>query len=792
MARRDANPSDPRRITRTMPATQLVALLLAFLLTAGAGGVLAAGLAIPLAAGASTATNSTVELFEEVPDELTPGPLSQASFVYAADGSLLATFYAQNRIVVPLDEVSDAMKHAVIAIEDERFYEHGGIDPRGITRAFANNLAGKSTQGASTLTQQYVKNVLIDQAEQSGDPFGVLEAREDSIERKLREAKLSIALEKTMSKDEILQGYLNVAQFGTSVYGVETASRYYFNKSAKDLTPVEAATIAGVTKAPSQFDPTVHPEESQKRRDIVLNKMWSLGYISTEEYNEALATPIADTLHVTPVKVGCQAAGGAAFFCEYVIKEIMASPEFGETAKDRQGLLYRGGLEITTTLDPAKQSAAERQVTTQVPADNTAGLESAVVSVEPGTGKILAMAQNVPFDPSSDPKPGTTSVSYAADYAHGGSRGFHPGSNFKPFVLAEWLKTGHTLNQTVNANHVQRPQSAWHATCGNRFGGEDWGPANTETNLGGQMSVLKATYLSVNTAYASMSTQLDLCGVRNTAWDMGFRPTVNNQTREALTNPTVDDILITPAMVVGTQNTSPLQLAAAYATIASNGTYCEPIAITKVTKPDGSEIQAPSANCNPDALPGNVAATMVYAMKNVLTIGTARGDGLAGGRPAAGKTGTNQFSAQTWFTGFTPQISTTVWVGEASGETKHFDINFQGRYIRTLYGSTIAAPLWRDYMNEATKDMPVVDFPAPDPALIGSAPRTQASTGTAEPASSTTPASDPEGGQAAAGNGGGQGDAGAGQGDAGGAHGNGQGNGQGDAGAGQGDAGGQG
>jgi membrane peptidoglycan carboxypeptidase len=722
-----------------MPATQLVALLLAFLLTAGAGGVLAAGLAIPLAAGASTATNTTVELFEEVPDELTPGPLSQASFVYAADGSLLATFYAQNRIVVPLDEVSDAMKHAVIAIEDERFYQHGGIDPRGITRAVANNLAGKSTQGASTLTQQYVKNVLIDQAEQEGDPFGVLEAREDSVERKLREAKLSIALEKEMSKDEILQGYLNVAQFGTSVYGVETASHYYFDKSAKDLTPVEAATIAGVTKAPSQFDPTVNPEESQKRRDIVLNKMWSLGYISTEEYNEAISTPIADTLRVTPVKVGCQAADGAAFFCEYVIKEIMASPEFGETSSDRQELLYRGGLEITTTLDPAKQGAAEQQVTTQVPADNTAGLESAVVSVEPGTGKILAMAQNVPYDPSSDPEPGTTSVSYAADYAHGGSRGFHPGSNFKPFVLAEWLKTGRTLNQTVSASKVDRPQSAWHATCGNRFGGEPWGPANSEGNLTGNMSVLKATYLSVNTAYAAMSTQLDLCGIRNTAWDMGFRPTVNNQTRQPLTNPTVDDILITPAMVVGTQNTSPLQLAAAYATIASNGTYCEPIAITKVTKPDGSEIKVPSANCDPDALPGNVAATMVYAMKNVLTIGTAHGMELAGGRPAAGKTGTNQLSAQTWFTGFTPQISTTVWVGEASGETPHFDINFQGRYIRTLYGSSIAAPLWRDYMNQATDGMPVEDFPAPDPALIGGGGGfSQGTSGTASPASSTS------------------------------------------------------
>ncbi|PZR51661.1 penicillin-binding protein [Xylanimonas oleitrophica] len=735
-SRRTASPHEPRRITRTMPATQLVALLLAFVLAAGTGGILAAGLVIPVALGANAATDSTIELFEEVPDELQPGPLSQASFVYAADGTQLATFYAQNRIVVPLDQVSDAMKHAVIAIEDERFYEHGGIDPRGITRAFANNLAGQSTQGASTLTQQYVKNVLIDQAEQEGDPFGILEAREDSVERKLREAKLAIALEKEMSKDEILQGYLNVAQFGITTYGVETASRYYFNKSAADLTPVEAATIAGVTKAPSLFDPTANPEQAEARRNIVLNKMYGLGYITADEYNEARTTPLADTLHITPVPVGCQAAGGSAFFCDYVIKEIMGSPEFGETTAERRALLYRGGLQITTTLDLGKQIAAEEEITGRVPAENSADLEAAIVSVEPGTGKILAMAQNEPYDPTSNPAPGTTSVNYSADFARGGSRGFQPGSTFKPFVLAEWLKAGHTLNETVNATKVTRTNRDFTNSCGG-VNIAPWSPANTEGSIGGRMPVLRATYLSINTAYVDMASKLDLCNIGRTAWDMGFRPTQTN-TGRPVHDATFEDMYITPSMVIGTLETSPLQLAAASATLASNGTYCEPVAITKVVKPDGEELPVPSANCNPNALPPNVAATVTHAMESVITEGTARGRGLDGGRPAAGKTGTNQLSAQTWFMGFTPQLATTVWVGEASGNTSHLNIWFEGRHYRPLYGSHVAAPTWQAYMNRALAGAPVIPFPGPDPALVGAAPR---------PTNTAPPASGGDGGQ---------------------------------------------
>lgn len=725
-----ANP-ESRRITRTMSATQLVALLLAFVLAAGAGGVLTAGLVIPLVASANAAADSTVQLFDEVPDELEPGPLSQQSRIYAANGKLLGTFYAQNRILVPIEKVSQPMQDAVVAIEDERFWEHGGVDMRGITRALANNLGQNNTQGASTITQQYVKNVLIEQALVDDDPFGVLDAKEDSISRKLREAKLAIALEKKMDKREILQGYLNVAQFGSkSVYGVETAARYYFSKSAKDLTVVEAATIAGVTKAPGTFDPTVNPEKAEERRNAVLANMWKLGYIDRTEWDEAKATPIEDTLHVRPVKIGCQAAGNAAFFCDYVIKEIMSSPAFGETRDDRRQLLYRGGLKIKTTLDPKMQRAAYQSISKAVPVDDSSGLEAAIVSVEPGTGEIKAMAQNVPYkSPQDDEGARTTSVNYSAGPAYGASRGFQVGSNFKPVVLAEWLRSGHTLNDFVSGNKVTYNVSNFQTPClESGLANEEWKPANSEGVQFGPMSVLKATYLSINTAYAAMGSQLNLCELRDTAWDMGFRPTNSGVQRKVIPNPEKSDIDIQAPMVVGTQESSPLSMAAMYATLASGGTYCEPIAITKVTGPGGTEYEVPSANCDKNALPSNVANTVVSAMKNVLTIGTAAGQGLDGGRPAAGKTGTAQLSWHTWFTGFTRQLSTSVWVGDEEGNVDHTKgIVVNGQYHDPLYGSDVAAPAWQQFMNAASEGMPIRDFGAADPALIGRAPAPPAS-----------------------------------------------------------------
>jgi membrane peptidoglycan carboxypeptidase len=737
-----ANPRVPRRITRTIPAAQLIGLLLAFVLTAGAGGVIAAGLVIPLAAGVDTTVDTGVEVFEEVPDELVPGPLSEQSQIYASDNKTkLATFYAQNRIVVPLDRVSDHMKNAVIAIEDERFFTHGGVDPEGISRAALQNFGGGDTQGASTLTQQYVKNVLIEEADRSGNTFGVLEAREDSLTRKLREAKLAIAIEKEMSKDEILQGYLNIAQFGVSVYGVETASQHYFDKSAKDLSVVEAATIAGITKAPSQFDPVENPKEAVVRRNLVIGKMWQLGYISTEERDEAMATKLSATLDVQPIEVGCDAAGGAAFFCDYVIKEIMGSPEFGETKADRYDLLYRGGLRIRTTLDVKMQKAAEKTIVAAVPGDNGYGLEAAVTSVEPGTGQIKSMAQNIPYNARAESTPGTTAQNYSADYSHGNSRGFQVGSNFKPFVLAEWLRSGRQLQDTISANGFSANETSFQADgCVHAFTNQEWGVSNVDGSASGTVSVLQGTFQSLNTVYARMSQQLDLCNVQKTAWDVGFRPMTSGLTYEGvgkfrtIDNPQQRDIDVLASMTLGTQASTPINQASAYATFASGGTYCDPIAILEVKDTDGKKLKVPSADCR-QTLEPNVANTVAYAMTKVFqsppTWGTAwqLSPGLADGRPVAGKTGTTNDAMQSWFTGYTPNLSTSVWVGEASGNVPHMNVFLPAQTwydsspeAGPMYGGTIAAPTWRRYMDLAVADLPKVAFPDPDPNLVGKAP----------------------------------------------------------------------
>ncbi len=284
MARTTSAPASGRSLPVAL--LQTVYLLLGLLAVSALAGVLMAAFFLPMVSAGSAAAKDGVDLFDSYPSELEVEPLNEASRIEASDGSLLAIFYSENRIMVPLEEISPHMQHAVVAVEDRRFYEHGGVDPRGMVRAFASNAAGGATQGGSTLTQQYVKNALLMDAVQRGDQEDQLEATSQTYGRKLREAKLALSLEKQWSKDEILNAYLNVAQFGPSQYGVETGARHYFNKSAVDLNPGEAALLAGVTNGPNQYDPVSHPEAGQKRRNEVLGDMRRDGYITDAEYEK--------------------------------------------------------------------------------------------------------------------------------------------------------------------------------------------------------------------------------------------------------------------------------------------------------------------------------------------------------------------------------------------------------------------------------------------------------------------------------------------------------------------------
>lgn len=695
-------PARPAR-SRTVSAPQFLTLLLAFVLIATASGVLAAGLFMPAVAAVGGTTQTGLKLFDDLPSELELEPPSEQSVLLAADGSHLATFYAENRIVVPLDEVSPHMRNAVVAVEDKRFYEHGGVDPEGLLRATVMNIMEDTTQGGSTLTQQYVKNVLIEAGLRSGDREAIDAATEPSLGRKLREAKLAIALEQQMSKEEILEGYLNIAQFGPSQYGVEVASRYYFSKRAADLEIVEAAMLAGITQSPGRWDPVRNPDNAVNRRDTVLALMREQGFITREEHDAAVAIPIADMLRVQPMSQGCVPAGISAYFCDFVIRTILNDPMYGETVEDRRRLLNRGGLTISTTLDPAKQRLAHDAAVGAVPINDSSGISNSIVTVEPGTGKILAMTQNANYGPPRPESPRDTMVNWSADESYGGSSGFQTGSAFKAFVLTQWLIAGHSLADPVDATKRLFPRRSWNISCAPEVAA-DFNPKNAETFASGPMTVLNATRDSVNTAYAAMANRLDLCAIRDVAERMGVHTAQGNQ------------LSVNPSFVLGSNTISPLTMAAAFATYAANGTFCEPIAVTSVQDRDGAELPIPSANCR-EAIEPRIAAAQTYALQQVVNSGTARGSGLPG-RPSAGKTGTANEDWHSWFVGYTPQMSTAVWIGHSEGNIPMQRVTINGRWYRYVYGGVLAAPTWSRYMQAAHEGLPVAGFPQPEGRLL--------------------------------------------------------------------------
>jgi membrane peptidoglycan carboxypeptidase len=696
---------------RQVTVVQALALLLAFVLTAGVGGLLTAGLVLPTVAVANTATDLSVTAFEDLPSELERKPLAEKSVMLAADGTELAEFYSENRVVVSLEQVSPQMQNAVIATEDRRFYQHGGIDPAGMVRALVQNSFTSGTQGASTLTQQYVKNVLIETAARDNDLAAVEAAREaegaEGYARKLREAKLAIALEKELTKDQILENYLNIAQFGVATYGVESAAQRYFGKSALDVSYLEAATIAGITQSPTAFDPVKNPEDSQKRRDVVLGNMLREAFITREEYDAGIATPLPQTLNVSEPQNGCMAAGavvqGSGFFCDYVTQVIRNDPAFGATPEEREDLLYRGGLTITTTLDPRLQTLADTEVKNTVPVDDPTGVGSAMSVVEPGTGLIKAMAENRNYNNSAEAAGRDSSVNYNTSFSYGGSSGFAPGSTFKPFTLLEWLKQGHNLNERVNGTERTLNLSQF-TSCGQKYSNETWKVGNAEGGSG-QMTVLAATQGSVNLAFLSMAMQLDLCGIMDGAAQLGVVRSNNGAEGETFG--------ANPSNVLGSDSTTPLMLAGAYAAFSANGVYCRPTAITNIKNADGEDIAIPDAGCA-QVIDPNVAAAMNLALSNVFK-GTGRSLGTPSFYTASGKTGTTTRNEHTWFVGYTPRLVSAVWVGYPDAMRPMQGITINGRYARYAYGATYAGVTWKNFMDQALNDgQPNPGFSAPN------------------------------------------------------------------------------
>ncbi|MGC5615427.1 transglycosylase domain-containing protein [Georgenia sp. Z1491] len=690
------------RSRRALRVDQALVTLLAFLLVSIMGGLLGAALVMPAVATTGQVTRAGTELFSDLPAELGIPEPSERSTILASDGTVLSTFYAENRIIVESEAIDNDMRNAVVAIEDERFYQHNGVDLQGIMRATVNNLTGGALAGASTLTQQYVKNLLIEQGRRSGDAEAIEGATETSLGRKLREAQLAIALEQQQSKDEILTGYLNIAQFGPSVYGVESAAQHYFNHSAADMSVAESALLAGITQSPARWDPVAHPDNAQVRRDLVLDNMLRLEFITEEQHAEAIATPVEEMLDVTYTQNGCGAAGNAAYFCDYVVKDLLANEEWGESLADRQAMLYRGGLTITTTLDLDRQAAAYETVTANVPVTDPSDIRMALTSIEPGTGRIQAMVQNTNYGPPTETDQDATLINLNVGTDRGGGNGFLTGSFFKVFTLTEWVDEGHSINDRVNATDREFRRAEWNISCMPEVA-DDYDPGNLESGLGaarGLVTVLDATARSINTPFIEMGTQLDLCGIIDTAAAMGVDAQANG-----------DPMVPRPSMLLGTNQNTPIQIAEAVATLAAEGVHCDPVAILAVTDSAGNDVPLPPASCE-EALAPEVAAEVTTALESVVQPNSTGSNAvLPDGRPAAGKTGTANLDAAAWFAGYTPQLASAIWMGHIDSNESMFDSTINGQFHEEVYGGLYPAMVFSEYTARALEGEPVLQFP---------------------------------------------------------------------------------
>ncbi|WP_245623091.1 transglycosylase domain-containing protein [Spirillospora albida] len=661
---------------------------------AGLAGLLVACMLLPTACTGGVAARDTADWFETEPAGLSTSGVPLRSRILAADGSTIATFYSQNRVDVPLERIAPVARRAVLAIEDSRFYEHGAIDYQGTLRALAANVtSGEVTQGGSGITQQYVKNLLLVQADSDDERQA---AREISAARKIRELRYAVALEKRFSKDEILRRYLNIAYYGDGAYGIEAAARHYFTKSAATLDLAEAALLAGVIRYPFAYDPTRHPEAARERRDVVLARMAELGWITRREADETARQPVR--LRVKETRNGC-VSSKAPFFCDYVQREILTNPVFGKTAKAREDLLKRGGLTIHTTMDPRAQRAAQRAVDRHVPPKNSAHKAAAEAMVEPGTGRIKAMVVDRELGP--DQERGRTWINFAADASHGSSIGMQAGSTFKVFTLAAALDEGMPFGARLMAPRRYTPVG-FRDCAGNRVGDPGASLRNAADGEGGkQFSLVTGTHHSVNTFFLALEKRVGLCDTVRMAERLGMRQ-ANGKPLEQFSS-----------FTLGFNQVSPLRLAAAYAAFGARGRYCAPVAITRITDHSGERLKVPSANCA-QVLDKDVADAVNHVLQGVLTKGTARGMGI--GRPAAGKTGTVDNYSAAWFAGHTPDLASAVWVGDPRGGYKYpmSGLCMNGRCYGAVFGATIPAPIWRQSMIGALAGTRASSFHRPE------------------------------------------------------------------------------
>ncbi|MBY8873406.1 penicillin-binding protein [Micromonospora sp. PLK6-60] len=599
--------------------------------------------------------------WSELPASLRTPPSVQRSNLYAGDGlTLITSFYEEDRVDVPLSGVAPVMRQAIVAAEDARFYQHRGVDARGVARAFtANQAGGGGRQGASTLTMQYVRNAL------AGDPRLTEQERAQATEitagRKVREMRYALALERGLSKEQILGRYLNIAYFGAGAYGISAASKRYFSRSPADLTLAQAALLAGLVRSPATDDPiNGDAGAALTRRSYVLERLVETGQVSPEDAERARAEPLDLRPSATPNDCTGVAEGHNdwAFFCDWFTRWWDAQPAFGASVDERRHLLRRGGYRIVASLDPAIQDTLREQVLTVYGTDEPRVAPTVVV--EPGTGRVLAMAVNRSYGVSANP-PGQRNYPNTVNQlvAGGGSiAGYQAGSTFKLFTMLAALESGLPLDTGYDApaRLVTRfPASGGPADCGGR-----WCPENADAAMDGYRTMWTAFGRSVNTYFAWLEQRVGADRVVEMAERLGieFRAPAD----AALARQSAADW---GAFTLGVSATTPLDLANAYATLAAEGTWCAPRPVRSITDPDGRAVAAGRPDCR-QVLDTEVARAATDAarcpvgdqsMYRRCNGGTAPELRSRLGRPVAGKTGSSERFETESVVAFTPQLA---------------------------------------------------------------------------------------------------------------------------------------
>ncbi len=690
--------------------------MLMFLVVSVVGGILAAGLAVPTAGVAAELARRSAEAVESIPAEFETPPLAEGSKVLLQDGTVLTNFYDENRVYVPLENIAPVMRQAQVSVEDHRFYAHGALDLKGTLRALVRTSSG-NTQGGSSLTQQYVKLVLLDKAVKDDDKEGIAAAQNRTFSRKMLELRYAIALEQKLSKDQILERYLNLAYFGDRSYGVEAAAHHYFNTTAKNLTLPQAAMLAGLVRNPATTDPVRNEKLAIDRRNTVLDIMASVvdpitnkTPITKEQAVEAKKVGFDRTL-VQPIKHGC-IASQFPHLCSIVeLTLVKTMTSLGPDEETRRNLLNRGGLTITTMIDPRTQDAAQKAVSDFVHA--TDPVIATMVIIEPGTGLIKAAAQS---RPNIGTAPGETFWNYTMDSIRGGAEGYFGGSTFKAFTIAAAIEKGFPTTKGFDSPSKMDFRGEVFRTCE----GSVKVPKPWEVNTGGTAfhDMYSGARASSNTYFVQLEQAVGLCEVTNMAKKVGLR----------LSDPKLDLVkdYQVPAFTLGTAEITPLSLANAYATFAARGLRCDPIIIKSATGKDGKNYEVPSANCQ-QVIDQKVADAVNDVLREPFKGGTAAAANIPGYN-LAGKTGTDTNAPTVWLVGYTPQLSgaAMITVDKTADRYKRLPNDrrsLEGAPVRGgkagLRGSSggeAGAGIWKPAMAVALQGLPRGDFVAPSAA----------------------------------------------------------------------------